>query len=243
MSGHSSKILITGGTGILGREILLLDPSLIAPTHEEMDITSVGSISRTFEKYHPDIVLHLAAATKPPEHEKDPTLGLVVNIIGTANLALECRVRGVRMVYASTDYLYVGQGPHNEDNPINPPSRFVWSKLGGECAVSMLHNSLILRLSFGPVPFPWEKVYRNQYNSKLYADEIATLVLAAARTEVTGIMNVGGPRTTLEDYARRTRGGIETIPRPDWVPEDTSLDISKMKRALKIEDERKILKH
>ncbi|TSC67991.1 MAG: Uncharacterized protein G01um101472_224, partial [Parcubacteria group bacterium Gr01-1014_72] len=50
----------------------------------------------------------------------------------------------------------------------------------------------------------------------------------------TGILNIGGPRTTLYEYARRTRSDITTIPKPDWVPEDTSLDVGRMRDVLHI---------
>ena len=237
------KILVTGGSGLLGKEVLKLDSSLVAPLRAEMDITSLDSIQAALKKYQPDIVLHLAAATKPPEHEKDPELGIVANIVGTANVARACIRVGIRLVYTCTDYVYVGPGPHKETEAILPPYNFGWSKLGGEAAVRMVPNSLVLRLSFGPVPFPWEKVYADQWNSKLYVDEMAPVVLAAARSSATGVMNIGGPRTTLEAYARRTRPDLQTIPKPDWVPGDTSLELTKMKTVLGIADETQLLKH
>ena len=238
------KILMTGGSGLLGREILKLDPAIIAPAHSELDITDFDSILAALERYSPNVVLHLAAYNKPPEHEKNPEPGIKVNIIGTANLALACFKVGVKLAHASTDFVYgSGSGPHKEEEPLLAPSRFGWSKIGAEAAVRMLHDYLILRLDFGPVPFPWPKVYKDHHISKLYVDEIAPLVLAAAKSKATEIMNIGGPRTTLEDYARRTRPDIETISKPDWVPADSSLDITKMKRELGIEDEHKLIKH
>ncbi|EKD41142.1 MAG: hypothetical protein ACD_73C00823G0001 [uncultured bacterium] len=106
----------------------------------------------------------------------------------------------------------------------------------------MVSNFLILRLSFGEVPFRWEKVYEDQWNSKLYVDEMAPLVLAAAQSDATGVLNIGGPRSSLENYARRSRPDIQTIPRPAWVPQDTSLDLTRMKKVLCIQDELKLLK-
>lgn len=234
---------MTGGSGLLGREIAKLNQGVAAPVHAELDVTDPGSIVRALQKYAPDIVLHLAAATKPPEHEKNSDVGIAVNIIGTANVARACGIAGLRLVYASTDYVYAGPGPHREDEPVTSPYKFGWSKLGGECAVRMLNDFLILRLSFGPVPFPWEKVYENQYNSKLYVDEMAPLALMAAQSGARGVMNLGGPRMSLEDYAKRTRLDLGTIPRPSWVPADTSMDLTRMKRELGIADERALLKH
>ena len=237
------KILMTGGSGLLGKEILMLDPKIIAPSRGEMEITDLKSVIKAIEKYNPDIVLHLAAATKPPEHQKNPELGLEVNIIGTANMARACVRFGKRLVYTSTDYVYAGKGPHKEEEPLRPPYNFGWSKLGGECAVQLALDHLILRLSFGSAPFPWDKVYDDQYNSKLYVDEMAPLVLLAAKSNIQGIMNLGGPRTSLADYARRTKPNIEIISTPDWVPKDTSLGLTKMKKELKISDEKKLLKY
>lgn len=237
------NILITGGHGLLGTEIRKLYASLIAPTADELDVTKPPTIEAAIKKYQPDVILHLAAMTKPPEHDKDPIPGLAVNVIGTANMAIACQQSKVKLVYTSSDYVYAGPGPHREAEPVSSPYRFGWSKLGGEFAVRMVDQHLILRLSFGPVPFPWDKVYEGQWNSKLYVDEMAPLVLAAAQSAATGILNIGGPRDTLEAYARRTRPDITTIPKPDWVPADTSLDLSQMKAALGIADERSLLKH
>ncbi len=236
-------ILATGGSGLLGREIKKLESSIIAPSHKDMDITDERQILAVFQKHQPDIVLHLAAETKPPQHEDAPEPGLSANIIGTANVALACHKLGARLVYTSTDYLYVGPGPHKEDEAVFAPYKFGWSKLGGETAIRLLRDFLILRLSFGPRPFPWDKVYAGQYNSKLYVDEIAPLVLQAAKSKAVGVMNIGGPRTTLEDYARRTKPDIQTIRKPEWVPADTSLDITRMKQVLDIKNENKLLKH
>lgn len=224
---------MTGGSGLLGSEIKKLDPTIISPTHLELDITKPESIETAIKKYKPGVILHLAAANKPPKHETNPVAGLTVNIIGTANLCLACHNANIKLIYTSTDYVYTGVGPHKEEEALLPPSRFAWSKLAGECAVQMLHKFLILRLDFGPIPFPWEKVYRDQYVSKLYVDKMAILVLKAAKSDVCGVMNLGGPRISLKDYAKITRPDIKSIAKPDWVPNDTSMDISKMKRELK----------
>jgi dTDP-4-dehydrorhamnose reductase len=237
------KILVTGGSGLLGSHLLKLDSSLIAPARSEMDITDPETLERAFEQYKPETVLHLAAATKPPMHEKDPALGEIHNVKGTENVARAAAKIGARLVYTSSDYVYFGKGPHKEDEQTAAPSNFIRSKLGGEEKCKLAPSSLIIRLSFGPVPFPWDKVYRDQWNSKLYVDEMAPLILRIAQTKETGIMNVGGPRTTLEAYARRTRADIETIDRPGWVPEDTSLDISRMCSVLGISDPQTLLKH
>ena len=219
-------------SGMLGQEIAKLDSSIDAPSRQKMDVTNIDSVESYLYYSHPDVVLHLAADTDCLLHNSQPERGIKSNIIGTANLALVCLQSNIRLVYISTDYVYQGHGPHKEDEPLKPPYNFGWSKLGGECSVIMVPNSLILRLSFGPRPFPWEKVYAGQINSKLYVDEMAKLVLSAVKSTSIGIMNLGGLRTTLEEYARRTKPDIDTVPCPNWVPKDTSLDLSRMETEL-----------
>ena len=229
------RITMTGGSGMLGQEILKLDPTIDAPSRSQMDVTNLERLERELYYFHPDIVLHLAADTDCLMHNSQPERGITSNIIGTANIALVCLQSNIRLVYVSTDYVYQGPGPHKEDEPVRPPYNFGWSKLGGECSVIMVPNSLILRLSFGPRPFPWEKVYEGQVSSKLYVDEMAPLVLKMTKSGLIGIINLGGQRTSLENYARRTKPDIETIPCPDWVPKDTSLDLTKMDAILDYE--------
>lgn len=224
---------MTGGSGLLGREIKKLDHTIISPTHSELDITNLNSIEAAIKKNRPDAVLHLAAANKPPDHEVNLEPGLIVNIIGTANLCLACFRAGIKLIYTSTDYVYTGAGPHKEEEALLPASRFAWSKLGGECAVQMLPKFLILRVDFGPIPFPWERVYKDKYVSKLYVMEMAFLVLKAAKSKAVGVMNLGGPRISLEEYARKTKPNIEVIAKPDWVPDDTAMDTTKMTEELK----------
>jgi GDP-L-fucose synthase len=60
------KILITGSGGILGSYLkLLLPPSdsytVLAPTREELDLSSFSSVKNYFSFHVPDIVIHLAA--------------------------------------------------------------------------------------------------------------------------------------------------------------------------------------
>jgi dTDP-4-dehydrorhamnose reductase len=237
------RILMTGGSGLLGTEILKCDASVIAPEHRDLDVVDLHSIDRAFDRYRPDVVLHCAAATRPPAHLDQPELGLTANIVGTANVARVCIRSATKLVYTSTDYVYAGPGPHAEAEAVTGSHNYVWSKLGGECAVRLVPRHLILRLSFGPVPFPWERVYDDQHSSKLYVDEIAPVVLAAARSRAEGVMNLGGPRTSLVEYARRTKPDIGTTDTPSWVPRDTSMSLERMMRELGIADVAALLRH
>jgi len=216
-------MIMTGASGLLGKEILKLDSGIVAPSHKELDICDALAVSRYIVQYPYPTVLHLAAHNNPPSHNIDPDLGIRTNIIGTANLARACFERA-RLVYVSTDYVYTGPGYHTEDEAIYPASTYAWSKLGGECSVQMLTDFLIIRCSFGSRPFPHPAVYDIQLNSKMYVDAIAPLILEAAQSKATGVMNIGSSGQSLYSYARETREHIDKIPKPSWVPQDTRLD-------------------
>lgn len=215
---------MSGATGLLGREILKIDKDIDGLDRSMLDVTSDSSIGRVIDFLKPDCILHLAANTDTSASD------IATNILGTGELALACKHYNIRLVYTSTDYVYWGRGPHHEDEAVNPTYNFAWSKLGGECAVRQVPNHLILRLSFGPRPFPHDKVYADQLNSKLYVDEIAPMVIKATKSSATGVMNIGGAPRTLEEYARETVPNIETIPRPEHVPFDTSMVIKRFQK-------------
>jgi hypothetical protein len=70
------------------------------------------------------------------------------------------------LVYISTDYVFAGEkGMYKEQDELLPQNKYAWSKLGGECAVQMLDNYVIIRLSFGPDIFPYKAAFNNSNNT------------------------------------------------------------------------------
>ncbi|HEX7574365.1 MAG TPA: sugar nucleotide-binding protein, partial [Bacteroidota bacterium] len=143
-----NRILVTGGSGQLAREMLKLDRDLLAPSRKEMDISSYDSIESYCASRGVSIVIHAAAVTNKFNEDADEGY-LLSNIIGTANVALWCRRHKTRLVYVSSDYVYPGErGGYSEESPLLPVNRYAVSKLGGECSVHLVAKSLIVRTSF-----------------------------------------------------------------------------------------------
>lgn len=224
-------LLVTGARGLLGTTLRQLAPDLQATDVDELDVTSREAVARHLDAHPARAVLHLAAWTKSHDVARDPAAAISANIIGTAHIAVECQRRGLRLVFLSSDYVYADTpGPHREDEPLLPVNAYAWTKLGGECAVRLVANSLIIRTSFGPRPFPYPKAAHDKITSRLYVDEAAPLILELARGDRTGIVNLGGDPISILDHAKRTRPDVQPIAMQDLnepLYRDTSLDLTR----------------
>jgi dTDP-4-dehydrorhamnose reductase len=156
-----------------------------------------------------------------------------VNIVGTSNVVKLCLEFGMRMIYISTDYVFKGdQGNYKETDSVYPVNKYAWSKLGGECAVRLYDKALIVRTTFGPNVFPYEKAFVDQWTSRESVTTIAQKISALIDKDITGVVHVGGPRRTVFEYAQSLNPGKEIGPLSIHdvgfaVPTDTSLNCEK----------------
>ena len=226
-------IVCTGGSGLLGRELQPLLPGAHFPTHGEFDVTSYSSLESFVANKQLSTVLHAAAFTSPPKIDQDPMRALEANIVGTANVVRLAERFGLRLIYVSTDYVFRGdRGGYKEDDAVGPMNRYAWSKLGGECAVRLYDNSVIVRTSFGPNEFPYPKAFDDQYTSREGVGVFARKLVRIIDSSVKGVLHVGGPRRSVHEYARsldssREIGRLSIRDVSFKVPVDTSLDTSR----------------
>ena len=151
------KIVITGGEGrfaqVLKRDNKKLD--ILYPSKKELNILSINSINKYLKKNKPKYLIHAAALSRPMNiHDRQISKSIDLNIIGTANIVKVCSELKIKLIYFSTGYVYEGKiGNYKEADPVLPVNNYAWSKLGGECAVIMYKNSLILRITMCEKPF------------------------------------------------------------------------------------------
>ena len=182
------KILLTGGSGRLGREIQGYT-KCIAPSSQEMNIT------KNLEKMKVDFIIHAAAYTdvSKAERERDKCFG--INVLGTLNMVQT--YYDTKFVYISSEYAH------------NPQNFYSWTKLWGEEMVSKHPNHLIIRTSFTQRPFPYEYAFVDQYTQGDYIDIIAPMILKEIVKGTTGTIYVGTKRKTMFELARQTRADIK----------------------------------
>jgi dTDP-4-dehydrorhamnose reductase len=225
------KILLTGGSGLLGTELLKLGTRMLSPSSKNLDIRDASVVAAYVADAAPDIILHAAAATNNRDIEADPSEALDVNIKGTANIARACLGTEIRLVYVSTDYVYKGdRGNYAEADELLPSNLYAWTKLAGEAAVRAVPDHLIIRTSFGASRFDYPQAFADKWSSKDYVDRIAPKILKATTGTARGVLNIGGPRRTIYDYAAERNPDVKKARLSDsslGTPVDTSLNLEK----------------
>lgn len=105
----------------------------------------------------------------------------------------------------------------------------------------LVEDHLIIRTTFGPPVFPYDRAFTDKWTSKDDVGVLAPRILAAARSPFTGILNIGTERKTLYDYATRPRPAspakeirpIRLKDLPEQSPRDTSFDLSRWDEAIR----------
>ena len=234
----SSKIIFTGGSGLLGSDFKKIRPDIDYPTSKEFDVTKLQQMKDYIGNRGCDLIIHAAAFTSPPMIDKDPSKAIEVNIIGTSNIVKLCSEFDARLIYICTDYVFKGdKGNYTEDDPVYPVNKYAWSKLGGECAVRMYDKSLIIRTTFGPNVFPYEKAFIDQWTSRESVSVIAEMISQLIDKDIIGIIHVGGKRKTVFEYAKsldetKDIGQLSINDVSFKVPVDTSLNCDKYNESI-----------
>ena len=202
------KIIVTGSDGRFGKILKKLNSKLIFRNKKQLNILSNESISRNLKKFKPSHILHLAGLSRPMKiHDQDIGKSIDLNIIGTCNLVKEASKSGLKVIYLSTSYVYPGtKGNYNEEDPLKPWNNYSWSKLGGECAVQMYKNSLILRLCMTEKPFVHKRAFNDVEMNFMYHEDLAKNLLKLINYK--GIINVGGPKKIVFDFAKKNNKNI-----------------------------------
>ena len=230
---NESEIIFTGGSGLLGSEFRKIMPGINYPSSKDFDVTNYNQMEQYVQGHEFKMIVHAAAFISPPMIDKNPLKAIEVNIVGTSNVVKVCMKYNLRLLYISTDYVFKGdQGNYKETDPVYPVNKYAWSKLGGECAVRMHENSLIIRTTFGPCVFPFEKAFIDQWTSRESVSKIAKKISRLLDKDIKGVIHVGGRRKTVFEYAKtldekRDIAELSISDVPFVVPVDTSLNCDK----------------
>ena len=136
----------------------------------------------------------------------------------------------------STSYVYEGKrGNYKETDPVLPWNNYALSKLGGECAVQMYKNSLILRVCMSEKPFVHKKAFNDVETNFMYHEDFAKNLLKLIDKK--GIINVGGHKQIVFNFAKKTNPKVKPVSAKKMLgkkfPLKQSMNINKYLKLIK----------
>jgi len=172
------KILVTGGSGLLGhklvKELLLRDYEVcaihnrheIGITHRNLkkirlDLVNNVALEDLILKVKPEVIVHVAAYTDVDGCEVNKSYAWRVNVEATRSIVRAARVVKSFLIYVSTDYVFDGEkGMYRESDVPNPINYYGLTKLISEEIVkssdllyTIVRPSAIYGIGFGKLNF------------------------------------------------------------------------------------------
>ena len=157
-----------------------------------------------------------------------------INIIGTSNITKICSKYRIKLIYFSTGYVYEGKkGNYSEKDPVKPFNNYGLSKLGGECAVAMYKNSLILRITMTEKPFVHKKAYSNLKSNFMFHEDLVKILPKIIKQK--GILNVGGKSQSVFSFAKKYNSKVKKIKakKSSNLPLNQTMNLAKSKKIVR----------
>jgi nucleoside-diphosphate-sugar epimerase len=209
----SMRLLITGGTGVLGRAFRPLAEEagheLAAPAHEELDLFDPQAVADAVRDS--DGVLHLATRIRPLDQisnreawrDNDQLRAVASGILVDAALAAGVDV----YVQPTVTFVYPSDGPVSEDTPVEEVLPVLRSALVAEEQAERFADAggrgVVLRLGMLDGPGTWFDEPMGDFGATLHVGDAGRALLAALSLP-SGIYNVcrEGERVSAERFAR-----------------------------------------
>jgi dTDP-4-dehydrorhamnose reductase len=231
------RILVTGGSGFVGSNFVHVFQAhgheVVAPTHQELDLTDAKATARQIEQAAPDAIVHAAIwngfgdLLSDRRRAWDSFVGATRNVVDAGESA--------HVVLVSTDWVFDGtQGPATEDEPPNPVNAYGFLKAASELVVhgrgtvariagvqgvhrarprtpreqdagfGYLVASAVEAIRAGRRFTVWDDARLNTVATPTLATDAAELILAAIERRVIGTLHcVGGEHIDRVSLARR----------------------------------------
>lgn len=241
----SLRLLITGGSGYLGRHLVRnvaagrsesfryttfrADP-LGLPQGEQLDLRDGPAVTRFVADFAPDAVIHTAGSNRTPDMT-------AVIVEGTRHIVAASAAAGARLVHLSTDSIFDGTAaPYDEAAAPAPLNEYGQAKAMAEALVAGHPDAVIVRTS---LIYGLEEIdngtawmaealragqpvtlFTNQRRNPVWVETIAAACLELVDHPYRGVINVAGRQAIT-----RAAFGLRLL---DWwgVTECSSLSVA-----------------
>lgn len=222
------------GDGLLGKTIIKKTKwDYISRKKDNIDFNSQNYFCYLLKQY--DTIINCIGYTKTYDMDREKHWN--TNYASVADLVWFCNTEDRKLVHISTDYLYSGSNnfAKESDVPVHCANWYGYTKLLADGHIQLKANDyLLIRTSFKKKPFPYPSAIIQDGNFD-YVDAIADLIIKLIKKNATGVYNVGTKYKSMYDLATKTREhvGIADKPIHPTMPQNVTMDITKMKKTLK----------
>lgn len=202
------SILITGGSGRLGKELKYVFPKAFTPTHAEMDIRNEKDVRSILNTKKPLTVIHAAALVDRRKCDEDRELAWRTNVVGTENIVnmINKCIPLTRLIYVSTACVFDGEtGMYSETSLPCPKDFYGLTKLLGEFITGRVNDYTVARTNFVPrEPWKYKKAFTDRYGTYLYARDVAFAIKDLLGSDLKGTIHIAGDeKISMFDLAKQ----------------------------------------
>tara|TARA_B100000035_G_C20987838_1_gene548698 strand:+ start:558 stop:1400 length:843 start_codon:yes stop_codon:yes gene_type:complete len=175
---NATKLLITGGSGQLGKELInRLDNKfhIWAPNRIDFNLELPETLRYKIQKFQPDMIVNCAAFTSVDLAESSLEKVSLVNTLSPKIMAEEAKNLNIPIIHISTDYVFDGNKglPYSENDPKKPINVYGISKLKAEEEIQLANDkNIILRTSWIYNTYYGVNFYRKMINLFKEKDEV-----------------------------------------------------------------------
>jgi len=240
------RVLITGGSGTLGshlaRAAAFCDDEILAPSRGDLDVTDLARARAFVHASRPDVIVHCAAVIRTRDANQPEMWAATsrVNVHGTGCIGRAAAEVDAKLVAVSTDFVFDGRKPggmYGEDDLPCPLGYYALSKYAGEQLALRAPRAVVVRTTFcADDAWPYPRAFVDRFTSKQRVSLVAQQLALVAKSDLVGVLHVGGPRQSYFELARSIRADVLPMSMADvaedagLLPVDTSLDCARWRR-------------